>query len=351
MDVDPTMIQPHWRPRSYIAGKSAPTTPGVLSRVPSYNNLKPTSSALGQPGSKSYTHIALMDEVDLSKTKSMSSLPRTEPQRPSKKRISARFGRDTDSGEWLFRAGTAITSEARESKGQSWLVSRESSTSLASNRKEDGNYDMARSRTSDLADLGGGLSFTYGPRSISGAPSAPGSRPGSRLGSRANLAGLTPAVGSRSGLSKSTSRQEDSYFPSNQPDVTAMGPNFLEREESFEVDDEDEDDAEEDRREEAEVAKLADDRSYGLGSVVDRVMGWTFFDMKDEDKSEEDDSSALKEERRRRVQRFESTNINIGPQPSSPPSRSTRRDIENGDDGGGWKDAAWLLSVASRALF
>lgn len=41
------------------------------------------------------------------------------------------------SSQWLQRTGAAITSETRESKGQGWLVSRASSTSLVKDGEDD----------------------------------------------------------------------------------------------------------------------------------------------------------------------------------------------------------------------
>jgi hypothetical protein len=52
------------------------------------------------------------------------------------------------SSEWLQRTGAALTSETREIKGQSWLVSRASSTSLV----KGGEDDLAGSTYSDDYD-------------------------------------------------------------------------------------------------------------------------------------------------------------------------------------------------------
>jgi len=42
--------------------------------------------------------------------------------------------------DWAYRTGAALTSETRESKGQSWLVSRESSTSLVGEGEEEARF-------------------------------------------------------------------------------------------------------------------------------------------------------------------------------------------------------------------
>ncbi|KAL7268158.1 hypothetical protein RUND412_009227 [Rhizina undulata] len=89
------------RSSSYIQGASAPTTPGILSRSPSFSRSR-----------GSY--------IELPKSKSSSQLLER-----------------SSSSEWMHRTGVALTSEARESKGQSWLVSRASSTSLVNDGEKE----------------------------------------------------------------------------------------------------------------------------------------------------------------------------------------------------------------------
>ncbi|KAH8144540.1 uncharacterized protein LAJ45_11437 [Morchella importuna] len=90
------------RPGSYIQGLSAPTTPGILSRNQSFTSQRSFHTEL--PKSKSSSHL----------TSSHST-----------------------SNQWLQRTGAALTSETRESKGQSWLTSRASSTSLVREGDDD----------------------------------------------------------------------------------------------------------------------------------------------------------------------------------------------------------------------
>ncbi|CCX12001.1 Similar to hypothetical protein [Tuber melanosporum Mel28]; acc. no. XP_002835132 [Pyronema omphalodes CBS 100304] len=90
------------RTASYIAGVSAPTTPTLLSRSPSYHTL---------PGSPSLSR-----------------------------------SRRNSSSEWLSRTGAILSSESRDYKGQGWLSTRASSTSLvAQNPDPDLNHEFYES--------------------------------------------------------------------------------------------------------------------------------------------------------------------------------------------------------------
>ena len=144
-------------------------------------------------------------------------------------------------------------------------------------------------------------------------------------------------------------------------DDSPIEPDFVEADEENEGDEE-------------EVARLARERGFGLGSWMDRLMGWTLFDVDEdgEESSSEDDEvedhapkpeNMTKEElqlrrevdaRRRKLER----EAIIAASAVQPPSR---RDAPGGGDaaeakpppgeeGSGWADAAWLVSVAAKVL-
>lgn len=337
---------------SYIAGRSAPTTPGILSRASSPKRTR--QHRLGDTGasSKSYTHLAFADTVDAGLRRAASAKFNGLTQQGNattskqKKRATRSKGAG-DGGEWMHRAGTAITSEARESKGQSWLVSRASSTSLlAQAGAEDDDYERK--------DEGYGGKRSH---NTSRAHSARTSRRASRVGSRADLAAMTPV--SRI-TSKSSLDDEDSgYFGGREQRTGAArlaGPDFVN---GFDDDDEDEDDDEDVREakrlDEEVVARLTKERGFGMGGLVDRLVGWTLFpepdlgertgaggdheieaDVLDRSHKQRSASAALTE--REDKERLENT-----------AHRSS--DVVHGDEGSGWNDAAWLLSVASKVLF
>jgi len=120
----------------------------------------------------------------------------------------------------------------------------------------------------------------------------------------------------------------------------------------------------EEEGEDEEVRRLARQRGFGLGGLVDRLVGWTLFNV-DEDREEseredgrgeEPESAAARRraEVRRRRELLERT-------ASSSALAAARRDgaateekampatVEEGEQGG-WQDAAWLLSVASKVI-
>ncbi|CAI4217297.1 unnamed protein product [Parascedosporium putredinis] len=119
---------------SYIEGKSAPTTPRLLSRSAARS---PTRARFSQmtgtslTKSKSTTHLALsttsiQDRVVVSGTAS-----------PLRRRKDEQLITEFADRDWLFRTGALMSSEAREFKGQAWLVSRASSTSLVVARDDE----------------------------------------------------------------------------------------------------------------------------------------------------------------------------------------------------------------------
>ncbi|KAI6714336.1 hypothetical protein PZA11_007817 [Diplocarpon coronariae] len=333
---------------SYIEGRSAPTTPSILSRSSSRVSLKKPMSII-LPKSKSSTHLLPARKQPRGATTPGGTRLKNELN------LSVYSEKDRNDSDWLLRAGAAISSSTRESKGQSWLVSRASSTSLTGQRGEDEEEmerELAREREHASrrgSRRGSGVTLDaddeFSPitirRSLSFGPaSGTGSRPHSRFGSRVNS-----RRGSKVQLLTPRGGEQDGYFDQEGVFVRQdlfTEPDFVDAEEEIY---ETEDDGKED---DAEVRKLARSSSQGLSGWVEKMLGWNLFAV---DEDGEDDAEATEEEiedseispRIMRQDRDGNVDSIAGEVP--PPLR-------DGPDGevGGWHDAAWLLSVATKVL-
>ena len=316
---------------SYIAQRSAPTTPGILSLSQGRSN-----SRNGRRAKPIYAYDEYFTSThpvgDIPKAKSTTALlPGVNFVDQPKTRHHARKGTaplplrtrhhtaSTDS-EWYHRAGLAIASEARDSKGQSWLVRRESSTSLTI----DDERPMALLSGEDLDSGADYFPKPFSPR-ISRAPS--------RLHSR--VPSLAPSARQSRRNSRASSRVDLTMTPAPLPsalEIDLVEPDFVEGDESS--------------GDEEEVARLARERG---GGWMDRLIGWSLFAVDESGESEDDEGSVTMEEvwarrdgdaRTRREGIVPIGGEDDGVVTSEPP-----------EEGGGWQDAAWLLSVASKALF
>ncbi|EQK98232.1 hypothetical protein OCS_06056 [Ophiocordyceps sinensis CO18] len=138
---------------------------------------------------------------------------------------------------------------------------------------------------------------------------------------------------------------EGSYFPGQ--DVSIVRPDFVDLDE--ELEELEFDTAQDD---EATVRRLVRRGQAGKGSWISNVIGWSLFSVdEDEENSAEDDDDdedghggaedTLWEGRTGLSARhFEG--VSNAPLERMPPPAT---------DAGGWKDAAWLLSVASKVVF
>jgi Protein of unknown function (DUF3984) len=267
-----------------------------------------------------------------------------------------------DPSEWLERAGLAISSETREIKGQTWLTTRASATSMV---------DYERDHQQG-GSLGGTADDEYSPVSARQTPrhSRTNSRVVSRRGSvvrgsKIDLGSLmTPGV--RTPGLFTGERQGTGFFDGE----LQIEPDFLEPEEGHEGHEEDDE----------EVSQLTRRLGLGLGPWVDRIIGnWLF---NEEDDGEDDATSeksqiapgivqggelekrlkAAKAELKKRKVRGESDRVIIAP---VTPLRAVEDAFREGSemDGGEdvtqdedeqevtlWQDAAWLLSVAAKVV-
>ncbi|KAJ4347570.1 hypothetical protein N0V95_005307 [Ascochyta clinopodiicola] len=366
---------------SYIAQKSAPTTPGILSLSQS------RSASRNGRRSKAYAYDSyfmsersdVKDAGDIPKAKSTNTLhpgvsfaeptgPLDHKRHHTRKHTAPlplrmplhRHHTSEGNDDWLHRAGLAIAGETRDARGQGWLVRKESSTSLVG-QSDDFSHDT-RHKTllsgEPMPDTNQGDYPTFSPRMSragsrlqsrigSRVPSARQSRRGSRVGSRIDLA--------MSGLPSSSTRHSFDMDVDESP----IEPDFVE------ADDEGPDDEE-------EVARLARERGFGLGGWMDALIGWTLFSV-DEDgevSSDDDDGTeqapSLTRDEVKLMREVEAKRRKMERESIVAASALTVRDgaadeggevkIEvskppEGQEAGGWQDAAWLLSVASKALF
>ena len=364
---------------SYIAQKSAPTTPGILSLSQS------RSTSRNGRQSKAYAYdsyfISERDDIrdagDIPKAKSTNTLHpgvsfaepvgQLEHKRHHTRKHTAplplrmplhRHHTSESNNDWLHRAGLTIASETRDARGQGWLVRRESSTSLVSpvdpseqHERDIRNIARLSGEPADIGDFP-----TFSPRMSragsrlhsrvgSRVPSARQSRRGSRVGSRIDLA-MSGFPATHHGLE-------------GDAEESLIEPDFVEADEDEGPDDEE------------EVARLARERGFGLGGWMDALIGWTLFSVDEDgeissDEDEDDETKNLTKEEAKLMREVEAKRRKMEKE-SIIAASALKVEDKAGDEGGevkidvpkppegqeasGWQDAAWLLSVASKALF
>ncbi|KAF2178135.1 hypothetical protein K469DRAFT_695772 [Zopfia rhizophila CBS 207.26] len=375
----PSELQATTPHTSYIQPKSAPSSPGILSLSQSRSN-----SRNGRRRSKPNVYVydgyflnpnaPIRDTGDIPKAKSTNALlpgvtfADQAHGRHHKRKSTApiplrmpivRHHTSEGSDEWLHRAGLAIAGETRESKGQSWLVRKESSTSLVHQTDESEEHASHEGRhiallsgehlaDDEFSPISPRLS-RIGSRVGSRVASARNSRRGSRVESRVDLmmsATRTPSA-------RHSLESEEGYFGE------LAEPDFVEGGESD--------------GDEEEVARLASQRGFGLGGWMDRLIGWSLFSVDEdgeessEDEEEEGDpdkpENMTKEELklRREVEakrkKMERDAIIAASAAKTKDRSASNKDEEvtepqppPNEEGDGWQDAAWLLSVASKVL-
>ncbi|OAA44292.1 hypothetical protein NOR_04020 [Metarhizium rileyi] len=321
---------------TYLQGKSAPTTPRLLSRgsvTPRSrsHHRAPSASGGSLSKSKSSTHLIAAGHGKASRTGALT--PR---------RRDLVVGGNQNDSDWLVRAGALLSSEAREYKGQAWLISRQSSTSLAGMRDVD--EEAFEEELAQEREAASQRASRRGSSAMADDDATPnGSRVNSRANSRFNSRKHSMAD-TRSHLGTPLERATadvDSYFPS--PEASIAGPDFINLDEKLE---ELERDTTQD--DEATVRRLVRHGTAGKGSWISNVIGWSLFkvDETDEDSGDDEDDYIDDEEPARNDRgggshrHFEG--LLHAPVERLPPPTS---------DEGGWKDAAWLLSVATKVMF
>ncbi|KAI1659237.1 hypothetical protein F4813DRAFT_26192 [Daldinia decipiens] len=312
---------------SYLQGKSAPTTPRLLQSPPRTRANSPSRrrssvhdpASANLPKSKSTTHL-VASNAKRSGLGALSPLPRHHAPLNNKEQ-----GDD----DWILRTGALISAEMRESKGQAWLVERASSTSLTGMRDvEEEAYERELARERELASRRSSRrgSIASGDDDIISPSSRYGSRSQSRVGSRAHL--RTPVE----------RHAHDGYFSYEvSPEDHIQGPDFVsldEKLEAFETDTS--------KSDEAVVRRLVYRKNDGVGSWV-----WSLFSVEENDEESDTADGELSdgETEGSHLPRSASTldfeGVSNFPEEQIPPPKS---------DEGGWRDAAWLLTVASKVL-
>jgi hypothetical protein len=329
---------------SYLQGKSAPTTPSLLSRSPRPADSRTRhhsrqGSATPLPKSKSAVHMGPQTRTLRSGTTS----PGGQQRRGLRKEEPVTARGPTD-GDWLLRAGVLISSETRESKGQSWLVSRASSTSLTGTQGDRGDDEdeddpdmfererIARENAiaSKHASRRGSVAVFEGDESP--LASRTGSFHASRRGSRSQL--ITP--GERASI--------EGYFTSHGPPGDyAPGPDFVNLDEKLEAIGID---GETDQDDEADVRRLVKNGQSGPGTWFGNIFGWTLASVEENDEDDDPDGEGSDGEADRSTpetpyeRQFEGARILSEQRMPAPKAEQ-----------GGWQDAAWLLSVASKVAW
>lgn len=329
---------------SYLQGRSAPSTPGILSRSSSRRHL---GGGLSRRGSlyddgveSNYVSARESPEVSLYGRTNGSGMPKAKseatlalktrltghhPARHSAKggvrspdlpRRSKTHGMNTprsrsrlNDESWLSHATSTAHTLLQESKGHTWRSSSSLLETNISDEDEDEGYEeLAALSTLQLPQTG---------------PESPVSeraqhRWGSRFGSR-NASRRTSRRGSMTNLRTplATADSAGGYFDALEPAEEASSAD---------------DDHEAPSADEAELALLAQGRGAGIGGFVDRIVNFSLFDVAE---SEESGVEASREGEARA---------------SAPPLPPPPAPNEEGEKVGLWEDAAWLLSIAGRAL-
>lgn len=388
-DQDASFARRH---STYLQGQSAPTTPGILSRSNSRRHLGGGLSRRGSLygndgeadtesgyayGGNAVKHEAGRERAEIGsgnipKAKSDAALLMSDRQQnrlsgpgvpvsqshgyryPAQGRRSgtatpaARRG-SAQEESWLTHTGAMTSALVREDKGLSWVTTRQSSTSLAPADSEEDEDDDHYEEMAALSASTAGLRLAQfdggSPVSTRHSRSNWGSRYGSRSASRRTSRIASP-VGTR------TPRRSDqaAYFdyPLAQP---TDHPGFIPPE----------DPQGESSNDEREIAQLSnpDSSSFALGNIVDRVVNFNLFNTNEQTDTTDDEggkggirADETAEEAQQRMEaetkRRKGEKEKLTKQPPPAP-------LGDGKDGtvdvGGWQDAAWLLSVATKALF
>jgi hypothetical protein len=340
---------------TYIQGRSAPTTPGILSRSSSRRHLggglsrrgslyddgiaaadvsivypvgmmeesRQTREGSGISKAKSEAALALGHQhqyqprlsgpaVRTNQTRLVPSRRKTAgsntPRVRSNVRLSAKGEED-----WLSHATATANALLQESRGQTWLNSRDSPSALAlPSSDEDDVDDEGYEEMAATAQLSSPLNH----RTVSPSAYRWGSRFGSRSGSRRASRIGSPTI-SRTPMHHPNLESVSSYFDVHEESEDDTNPGAMD-----------------DGDDEAELKQLVQNPSIGFGGIFERIanIGW-FAGGDSEESGVETDLDGDDEKRRT-------------PKPLPPPPVP-------GDDGqqvGLWEDAAWLLSIAGRAL-
>ena len=302
-------------PQSYIAPRSLPQTPSILSRS--------NSRARSRKASRSSAALNHFSHTTSASDALVGTTPTPRRLKGSHRRShSTKSPGHSDSTGWLLQTASALTVSAAESKGQAWLATRTSSTSLA-----DGAAHGSRDALYTADDEFSPVSYRHTSRPSSRFGSRGTSRRGSRVGIMTPLGIKTP--GDRDGPGAD-------YFESVRADFV-----------------EDEEDEEDPEAEDSEVKQVI----WGhVGGWVDWAVGWMDF-RADEDEKELDQLEHLQEGVAASSPRADSkrtikfTKKRPGKEGATDVYSQTTRHIPRAPEHEGVvQDAAWLLGLARNNL-
>ncbi|KAG2420699.1 hypothetical protein HFD88_000313 [Aspergillus terreus] len=353
---------------SYLSSFSVPGTPGVLSHSQSRSGSRARNHR--HQRSKSTTREKTLSDTNLRDQAAAHPLHHHSHSHqhhhhnaaPRTKSTHSHHRRDT---EWMLRTASALASSAREEKGQSWLVKRASSTSLVS--------EVHANDADSAAAAGGGGSSRACRRSRSGrsTPAAFSrrgslSRAASRRGSRPELS-MTGLEMTGAGAGGKTGMPAE--------DVRHFVPDFVDERIRAEMEwirqEEEQEDGEgytsassdgyfdsDDDIDEQEFQRLTRERGFGLGSWVDRVVGWTVFGDDDwpwASATAPVESSKTVEERSVTTGEHDDhlsvSSVADDLDRASVSDADRQSVIEKPGETGGWEDAGWLFRTMKRAFF
>ncbi|KAL3468315.1 hypothetical protein BJX64DRAFT_2005 [Aspergillus heterothallicus] len=361
---------------SYLSSYSVPGTPSVLSRTPSRSG----SRARHHTRSKSSTPIHLSDSSfhDQNVIQLLHHhhhhhhhLRSSESGRTKRPRAMRNQTGDSQDSEWMLRAGIALASSAREEKGQSWLVKRESSTSLVSEGQK---YEVDAVSES--------LRTGMGRRSRSGR-STPASRShtASRRNSRPDLSMTSlemtmPSSSKRSSICAGSAPRTPHSNDEPQSSLSLL-PDFVDERVRAEMrgstgqiadgfdsaasDDWDSEEEGDEEIDEHELQRLTRERGFGLGSFVDRLVEWTLFGVDDWPLSSTDplndgppslDEPHSEENEEQDTPPTVESSDNDYDETTSQASETNQEALaaERAGENGGWEDAGWFFRAIRRAL-
>ncbi|KAH8697207.1 hypothetical protein BGW36DRAFT_163372 [Talaromyces proteolyticus] len=339
-DSDDYFSGNHGQTTSYLSSSSVPTTPPILSHS------RANSRTRHHKRSKSTTHV--LSDTDLQSLGGRRPLQQYYGGKRGGARTPGPETKTRHDSEWLLRAGLALASSTREEKGQSWLLKRESSTSLVTEPEPAEIRSHRHGRSTHRSRSG--LST---PAALSRQTSR--SRGGSRRASRAELSMTAIDAVAFKHSRKSSIDSRHSLLPDFvdeqiRAEIASIHQQGLEDDSSLsssESDSELDDDIDE-----KEFQRLTRERGFGLGSWIDQFVGWTLFGV------EEDYAGSPPEQHAERTVTFH----------ESPSSRGIDSHVDDEDDGdgenefteaiaigkageqGGWEDASWFLRLAKKAI-
>lgn len=276
-----------------------------------------------------------------------------------------------------------LASSTREEKGQSWLVKRASSTSLASEVANNNSYfedhaaaAAATASSSRPRSSTNSKAASQKSRSEVSTPSRPGSR-SSRRGSRPDLATsgleMTPSytwvstpAGGKSEFTPDAADERIRAEMVNMQQNADVDVNMDDGASSSSLSASDASSDSEDEIDEKEMRRLTRESGFGLGSWLDRMVEWTFFgvdewptlfsagsDNRDNRDPPTPDGDRVVENRQVTSEAADDKHMenysDIATIFSTDDENFTLM-VDKSGDVGGWEDARWFLKTIKQAL-